>query len=655
MEIQIQQMDLRNFKGIRSLNVNFNNITDIKGDNATGKTTIFDAFTWLLFGKNSSDAKDFNIKTLDEFNQPIHKLDHEVSAIILVDGKPITLKRVFREKWVKKRGAEISEFTGHETEFFIDDVPLSQNEYKSRIDFMIKEELAKLLTNPLYFNQLKWPDRRTVLESMAGAVSDAEILSKITTDQNTSFILALTNELNRGKKMVDYKKEINAKKKLIKETLDVIPTRIDEAERSKPEPQNYDAIEKEIGEKQLQVVGIELDMDNKSKSYQKKFEIIQGDHLKLSNLKLELMRLQNEVKNKKTLRRSEVHSKIVSINQEIAMADHKIKGWNEEITRHEKFIQDLETENNSLRDKWNLENARKFELSDDDIQCPTCKQLLPDDQKQNRVNDFTANFNANKSKNLKQLNDAGQNNKIKIEKFKEHIQELSTLAKNSEISIQNSQAEKTALQKEAEEIDLDDSPVIETPEMIQLQKQISEFIIEEIPPVDNTAARALRDTINQEIDALKKLHSNKDQITRIKNRIIELEAEEKKLSQELADLERIEFAIDAFNKEKIETIESRINNKFKLVKFKMFEIQINGGEAECCECMVNGVPYNDINTAGKINAGIDIINALTDHYKIHAPVWIDNRESTIRILPCKSQIINLIATKDLPLTILSSN
>ena len=100
-----------------------------------------------------------------------------------------------------------------------------------------------------------------------------------------------------------------------------------------------------------------------------------------------------------------------------------------------------------------------------------------------------------------------------------------------------------------------------------------------------------------------------------------------------------------FIKKKIDTLESMINKKFSYVKFKLFETQINGAEIECCKALIDGVPFSDANTASKINAGLDIINTLCEYYKITAPIFIDNRESVVSIIDCKSQIVNLIVSK----------
>jgi DNA repair exonuclease SbcCD ATPase subunit len=644
MEILIINMQLRNFKGVRSLNVEFNQVTNITGDNATGKTTVFDAFTWLLFGKNSNDAKEFNIKTLDENNQPIRKLEHEVSATLDVDSREIKLRRVLREKWVKKRGSEIPEFTGHETEFFIDDVPLSQGEYNARVDIIIREDIAKLITNPLYFNGMKWQDRRVVLEAMAGAITNAEIA-----EGNDSFI-KLLQQLGDAN-LIDFKKKITAAKKKIKDTLETIPTRIDEAQRSRPEPHDYTALTSAITVKKSEITAIESQMEDKVKSHDKEIQVRLADQDKLNNLKMELNKLEAEGKSTKSTAIATIDGRIRTVTAELT-GDRSLMQTNiSDISRNNTQITQLTSTSDRLRDDWHEENARTLVIDEHKFDCPTCKQQLPEDQRNNMRETLTANFNKDKANKLQELSLAGQNNQKKINDLKGIISQLEIANSAILARINTNDPVLSDLQNERENIV--NQPEVESPEVSALKKRITEFSasLVEMPAINNDELKSKRAAINAEIDDLKIALGTKDLIAKLDTRINELSAEEKKLSQELADLERTEFTIDAFSKAKIETIESRINGKFSLVKFKMFEQQINGGEVECCECMVNGVPYSDVNTASKINAGIDIINALTEHYKVNAPIWIDNRESIIRLLSCRSQIINLIAVKDQPLTV----
>jgi hypothetical protein len=91
-------------------------------------------------------------------------------------------------------------------------------------------------------------------------------------------------------------------------------------------------------------------------------------------------------------------------------------------------------------------------------------------------------------------------------------------------------------------------------------------------------------------------------------------------------------------------LEGKINSKFHMARFKLFEVQVNGALAECCETTFNGVPYSNLNNGARLNIGLDIINTLAEHYGFSPPVWLDNAESVTDILPTKGQQIRLIVS-----------
>jgi exonuclease SbcC len=644
MNIRILNMQLLNFKGVRNLNIDFGDVTNISGDNATGKTSIFDAFTWLLFGKNSEDAKDFNIKTLDKFNQPIHKLEHEVTATLDVDGREMKFKRVLREKWVKKRGQADAEFTGHETEFFVDDVPLQAKEYQARVDFVMNENIAKMITSPVYFNQLKWQDRRGVLEAMAGTISNEEIAGS---NPDFKALLAMLG----NDKLSDLKRKISAKKGLLKASLETIPTRIDEAQRSKPESEDYNAINTRIRHVKNQIDVIDAAIENKTAAYELEYKKIQGKQQEKHELEMKLAEAKQKGSAVKKNKLLELNNIAIACKMDIANENNCIERNLSTISANQQRIDSLMQRNNKLREDWTLENAKILTIDDNALNCPTCKQLLPETEQEGIKERLTKNFNESKQAALNKNVQEGKSNKQLMDKLLEENAELTN--KNIAHSDNISSFEKK-LKATNEDIEtVKGWPEGESKEAAETQKQIDAIIIPASPVIDNGHFKEEKLSLQNELNELNKRLATKEQIEKIEARIAELEEEQLKQSQELADLERIEFSIEKFSKLKIDTITERTNGKFKLVKFKMFQTNINGGVEECCECMVNGVPYSDVNTAGKIQAGIDIINALTEHYNINAPVFIDNRESIVSLPECKSQIINLIVVKGMKLTITS--
>lgn len=236
-DMRLKKINIKNFKGISSftLQTNGGNTENLYGDNATGKTSIVDSVCWLLFDKDSQWKKKFQIKPIDADGNEIHNLETVVEGVFeLADDAAsiITLQKVFKEQYAKKRGSVTAEFTGHTTNYFIDGVPASKGDYTKRIADFANEELFKLLTSPTYFNtEMHWKDRRNVLIDVCGDITDMEIISSVIELNDLSIILD-------GKSVDDYRLVAMSRRKKINEELQQIPSKIEGANSVLPERVN---------------------------------------------------------------------------------------------------------------------------------------------------------------------------------------------------------------------------------------------------------------------------------------------------------------------------------------------------------------------------------------------------------------------------------
>jgi DNA repair exonuclease SbcCD ATPase subunit len=647
MKIHLSKLKLTNFKGIRAFEVAFNKtVTDIYGRNEAGKTTLFDAFLWMLFGKDSSDRKDFAIKTLDDQNQPFHRLDHEVEGTLDVDGDIIVLRRHFKEKWVAKRGTTTPEFSGHETVYYWNDVPMMQKEFEQKISGLLNESVFKLITNTTYFNSLKWQDRRATLISIAGKINDADVAKG-----NAAF-LELLKTIAGKKTIEEYKREIVANKKKIKEQLELLPSRIAEAKLALPEEKDYDIIDEQINEVNVQIDGIDGLLQNKSRAYQlhqEKINTLVNRKQDLSSLMMDIeFTAKTKVQNNKQVRLAKINEERNTLSAKINEKSTLLNDYN--IAANKKTA--LLNEQIDLRKQWEAINNEKLDFKDGEFSCPACKREFEADKIESKKTELTNNFNADKSKRLTAITDRGTaitNVLADLDKTITNITASGTILK-SEIEIIESRI--AELQKEHDRLSADEAGEMEkeiagsttyqkcVTDIAELEQQMN------IPyeAEDNSALAFRKKQLQEQINSFRTELATKGQRDQQMKRIDELEGQEATMAQELAELEGKEFTIEQFTKAKMDELESRINGRFKIVKFKMFEDQINGGQVEACTTLVNGVPFSDVNTAGRIQAGLDIINTLSEHYGVQAPVWVDNRESVTLLPDTECQLINLIVS-----------
>ncbi len=648
----IESLTLVNFKGQKNKTINFNGgITNIFGDNATGKTTISDAVHWLFFGKDSQDRKDFDIK--NTVDASLNRQDHEVTAVITINGSRITLKRIFREKWTKKRGAEEAEFSGNETVYYWDEVPLSQSEFNKKISNIIDEKIFKLITNPAYFNSMKWQDRRQILFNIAGNVSDQEVAGS-----NPKFLEILA-QLTNGKTLEEYKKQVASKRKKIKDDLEQIPTRIDEVNKGIPEMGDASLIRRQIDEKNARITFLDTQMADRSNSMNSAYEAIREHQNKIFNIQSEITKIENNYKQQLKLADSGIESERKQITSEIRAKEAKLEQLESQIKLRQS---ELETVNQKIVEKralWNSVNAARQAAAAEQLvfddhfdTCPTCKRLFSDDIAAKK-DELLANFNKSKAEKVASFAKELEQIVVQANLLKEEKERLESLDNSAEVaSVKQDGLNLCAKLEEFENkvaapsLTLDQH-LIDNAEYQKLVGDLKslESNAPQEPVVDLTEQQNEKVEVEKEVRELDRELSKEVIINQAKERIKALEADEKRLAGELAAEEGKEFTIEAFTRKKIDMVEARINGLFQHVTFKMFNKQINGGEDETCETMLGGVPWSVLNTAGRINAGLDIINTLSKYYGVHAPVFIDNAESITKFIDVESQAVRLVVSE----------
>ena len=636
--MKLTKLELLNFKGLKSFTIDLNGDVVIRGDNATGKTTVFDSVCWLLFGKDSLDRADFEIKTLDG-GEPIHKVNHEVAGTFTLDeGGTVELKRVYREKYSSPRGGEVT-LTGHTTDYFVDGVPKKEKEYKEIVSSLVDESIFKLITNPLYFNETySWQNRRKLLLEMCGDISDEDVIA------SHSNLKALTDILS-GHSVDDHRKVVVSKKATINKELDMLPVRIDEALRGKPEV----TANPEVLRLNIDTLNADIEKLENDKALLQNGHSIVDKRAELKDVQRKIMaretELQMEYKKQYSLKSNEYDSVVAEIHNMTS----KLKDVRRRRIDANKEIDYLQNTVNELSLEFEAINKEAFAI-DIDTNCPTCGQPLPDDQIKSSRDKAELNFNKQKSKRLEEINNMIGLKNNAIANIKEKLQELDAEAKNTD-GIDVKERRKADL---INEIELLKPPVLEDDEVysdlkaeeLMLQMAIdednsdySEEITElEIKISDNKTERM---KLEQELNKFA-------EIKRIELRVSELEAKQAELSEEKMKLDEASYLMDEFVKAKVNMLEESINARFKLARFKMFNVMLNGNVEECCETTYKGVPYRSMNNAARINVGLDIINALTSYFKVNAPVFIDNAEAVTDFIPVNSQTIKLIVDESAP-------
>ena len=614
MKAVIKQISLQNFKGCKNATYTFNgkNVT-VCGSNGSGKTTIFDAFTWLLFGKDSLDNAKFEIRPLDKDGKQIDNVEICVAATLEIDGKEVELKKTQRQNWVKKRGTQNPVLQGNVNEYEIDGYPRSAKDYEEYINGIVSDDLFKMLTNPTYFPNMPWKDQRATIMKFASDVSDVELAT------GDSRFAGLLPEIEKAPSTDDikakYQKSLNElKKKQIE-----LPVRIDEISNSKVD---IDVAELELQKNSLneQIADVKskiADTDKQFEEYQKLSDGI----MELKFAESDLVRKANEDNIKA---RREIEDKIADKKFMLSQTEKTISDTENCIELSKRTAEKISENLKEIREKWKAENERVFD--ENSLVCSYCGQEYPTDKKEQ----LRAEFESHKAKELKAITDNGNLIKGRLDKEKETIDRLEKELVEHRKSLEMPNNAIASLEKQLSELP-DSIDVTGTEEYKAIQSQIAEkeqamSQMNNADEVRKSLNAELEDLQSQLIECEKKMAMSQKNIE-IDERIEELQEEQREVAQKIADVEKMLYLLDEFIKYKLDKISDSINAMFDGVNWNLFSEQINGGIKEVCECTVNGVPFGSLNNGHRIIAGLQIIKALQKLYGAYLPIFIDNAES----------------------------
>lgn len=634
-ELKLLALKLKNFKGIKNFELKPDgNDLRIYGENGTGKTTLYDAFYWLLFDKDSKGNSQFDIKTLDQNNEVIHNLEHQVSADIEINDKKMELRKVYYEKWTKKRGSATETFTGHTTDYYINDVPVKKSEYDAKINELIDEERFKLLTNSAYFNeQLHWEDRKDILFDAFGDVSDEEVIES---DDRLNKL----SEALEDRSLKEHRKMVKSKMKKINKDLEKIPVRIDEVNNNIPELP--DTSQELIRDNIQQHKNVKKKLEKKLSGIENGGEVAEK-RKNLAEMDTKLQQIKHDHTEKYDEKIKETKQDIEEVKDQLSDLDRKITNKKLKLADKKERIETIKGEMNELRESWNKVNSEEINVED---KCPTCGQKLPEDE----IEDAVKKAKLDKSQRLENINQNGVQKKKKVEKLKSEIADLKE-------EIQSMEEQLPGLKKVKDDLFDNLSELREKAEAyqdsFQYKKKVKERenVEEAIKELQENKADSKAEikenikNVESEINDLQVQLNKFEQKEKAEERIEELSAQEKELAQKYEEFEHQLYLMEEFDRAKVDLVESKINDHFELANFKLFEEQVNGGLKDTCETLYKGVPYSSgLNNGAQINVGLDIINTLSEHYGFKAPVFVDNAESVTELLDIDSQMIKLIVS-----------
>ena len=644
MELKLLSLKVANFKGIRAFEIqpNGNNLK-VKGKNERGKTSLYDAFLWLLFGKNSAGETKFGVKP----NNSPDGIEPTVTATFLLDSREIELKKSLAAKFAKDTG----EYKESKIECYINGVKKAPKEYETYISSEICNEMKfRLLTNPRQFcENLEWKERRKILFDVCGQTSDAEIINL-----DISFE-PLADMLMKYGSIEEYRAFLISEKKNISQQINDIPIRIDEVFKQidksldlKTLTASLDEISSKIEMLKNERTALQNGTSNiataeKISEIKQQIYALENDNKTFrNNQSLEMAKVKIQKRSAVKEKASDVQSKIREIKYNIEMLMTKIKALSDERQKALNTYAELQ------KKEW-----------DGFTDCPTCGQAIPEE----KLKASKENFNEQKSKDI-------ETNVAHDKELAEQIKKFSSECEKYRTSLTPLENQLREFECQLSEID---NAQIDVTDIEGYSEKIADLNAQ-IKALENEQAKANESTLPQiaslaeQINSLTADNANiQSHIAKCKQnellekRLDELKAEQKSLVAKQGNNLKMLDIVDVFTRRKVSLIEESVNDKFKIAKFKLFTENVTDGKInECCDVIANNAPnYSDINSAGKIIVGFDIINTLSQHYNFSAPLFVDNidaldsenKDRIIKVAGENAQVITLMVSDDEILTV----
>lgn len=638
-EIILKRIELTNFKGQAHRVEEFQPGENyIYGANGTGKTSVFDAFLWLLFGKDSKGQSEekAKIKMLDSDGNPVWHTDNSVEATLLVDGVELTLKRTYQEKWRKPKGQVDAVYDGQKTVYsWNGNEKISAAEYKRRISELVDEELFKLITDPRYFASLKPDKRREIVLAMAGDVTPEEI--RRSDPELRSF--------DPGRSITETKQVAMSTRLRCIHERDNYPARIDELMQQRTQKEAAAAVLMDHKDEYYRQVLSEAN------DHLRKLEEMQGDASQrvediMAANQLRIQKL-SQIERYKAQKQAEADASVREYNEQNAdLQRHidklkmKVEHGLEQLDHCNKKLQELREVTVAAREhitKIRAEEPPVFGA----VCCDKCGQELPDQEAEREK--LIEKWRSLQRKKIEELTEDGNDAYQKGLALKAEIAEKEADIEDAKRQISKLE-EKITVDRGYYPVDFSNDKVLqEMIDSVPPEQSVSDEITAQNNRILAQKNRYLQER-EEAVTALKRydmIPVYQEDIKAINERCAALEKESLEINQRIADQERIIYLCDVWAKARTELLNAKVADNFQLVEFKMFNYTQEGNPVPTCEITVNGVDYTALNTASTINAGLDIINALISYYQIKAPIFIDNRESVTMITAPDTQIINL--------------
>ena len=629
MKIELKTITLQNFKRARNVTINFTHNVVISGGNETGKSTIYDAYLWCLFGV--TNRPDTTVQTLDNSNNIIHKLETSVSLVINYnDERDIKIERRLSERYKAENTIE-EKFLGTTQTRLIDDVPYSVSAFRDKLNSLCNFDDWFLLSNINIFWACKVDERRRILMSLAGEINESELMQNYPAVHRGVII--------EKKELSEMLKQQNATRKKANDELQTIPAKV-QAQDALKVVDDFDVVEEDKKKIDLQLADIDAALQGvvTNTAEQQEYE----NKLATENNKYNKVREQWQTNHFQMV--DEAFKNVTAASESLHEATRLQKEHSDTYVKNKTKISELTNEFNKLMQQWKDVNEKEFNFDKTDV-CPVCGRPYTDEMKEQEYENAVNEFNTHKSNELTEIQNKATeiHNQITVLKglVNTYLQVTSVSDNNNIKTKQETYNNLVKKRSELQSLTWEQSnEKANADASLQAIVATKPLLVVDTTHEENKLKK--KELTKKRDDLIKRL-SGRDNNKRIEEEKVKLDKRSRELAQIVADCNEVIRQIKEYKKNKIAVVESKVNSFFSLIRWKFYEQNItNDDEKEICKAIDrNGVDYNSTNDGTVINMGIDIINGISKAKDIYVPLFVDRKESVENVLPSIQQAIYL--------------
>lgn len=666
MKVELLEIHPRNFRCFYDSTFAFEHTTIVRGTNGTGKTTLFDAFMFTLFGKDSKGRSDFGYKRRDKDGKIVHELEYGCEVVLSVDGKEKRFERVAVEKWTKPKTESKPVLTGNVFYYYVDRVRTSKTEYDAAVSDIVSEDVFRTMTDVYFFMNQKDEYKKEMLMRIAYGSSDPKKIDEWAVSdvlENHPDLKEFYAKLN-GSSIKDYNEKIGKKIRSIKDELGTIPIKIGAKKESMPPAEDWDMLQDIINANKEELAEVVKQIESEDARRAGATKAVNALRSDLSNKQVELLQRENairsEVMNAESGKRqalidadceytakmreyNQMSERINAKKQEVAAIVSK---YDLMIEANNHRIEELNSKVVRLRGTYKAIKNDTYQYTDDELECPTChrpydKDRLKEQKLAENVSTGKRIVNVDIAQLQEEITLIEKKKNDELEVVNKEIAELDKNMRQSRSEIDSLYKKKESLTYQPADVD----KLIKEDEACQTFRKEMEDIRAKIAastaPQQPSALITTKQEIESKISGFQQKLGARETIERIEAQITELEEKSTALNKELGELEKLQETAYRYQRAKDNHMMERVNRKFRIVTWDFVSEQYNGNDRIACNCYVQGIPYAERNHAGKVNAGLDIINAISNCEGVQMPIFIDNAESVVEYPNIDSQLILL--------------